>query len=68
MDAMHFISLLGLGISIVAGGLYLLPVGTCQHCDHCRRERERKAEERHIRDHEGGIDCRDKGCGRNRRP
>lgn len=81
MTEMQVINLLGLGIAIVAGGLYFLPVGTCKHCPHCREEERQKrlaAEQRsHDAEHKGfgytdtspdRYACRDESCRRNPKP
>jgi len=68
------VSLLGAGLLGIGGLLWLLPVGTCSQCSHCRmarlvaqRERELHAEEEHERERSLAVPyCR--ACGRQHRP
>ena len=62
------ISILGTSLIAIAGLLYVLPVGTCSECGHCKlaklsRQRERELEASRT---SGWPVC--STCGRNHRP
>jgi len=50
-DAQTVISVLGLTLLGTAGLMWLLPVGTCAQCPHCRLEKLARQRER---EHESG--------------
>ena len=62
-----FISILGTSLIALAGLLYLLPVGTCSECGHCRLAKLTRQRERELRAGSGGVPhC--PICGRNHQP
>ena len=62
-----FISMLGTSLIALAGLLYLLPVGTCTECGHCKLAKLTRQREREMRAASGGVP-RCPICDRNHQP
>ena len=60
------ISLLGTSLLGVAGLLYLLPVGTCSECGHCKLQKLARKHERELEASHAVPFCA--VCGRHHRP
>lgn len=51
MPVHDFLSILGIGLALVAGGLYFLPVGVCKECPHCIADKQRRKDEALRKEH-----------------
>ena len=62
------ISILGTSLIAIAGLLYVLPVGTCSECGHCRLARLTRQRERELEASRSAGTALCPICRRNHRP